>query len=1053
MSGQAAARGFHFQYLVTASHLLDMVEDSIEFDTMYVEETWSPDAANDYAVDLAMSGGMQGQTLIAQIKSIENPDRGPKFSPNDVLEILLKLVRSSQSDHYELITNRKLSRPAERLSKALRNGDSQAEVDANPSLFTEWSPEERARLDACRITIVEGTVADYRRRIHARVRGIRTAHRIGTGSEASGLVVGYLVDRIFQSAAGLSRTRVTRQDAAQWLRVDPATAASVLGEYDWGNTIGAWPPLPRLSRPDYMVKIAHGLDTGRRPRIPGFFVLRGQSGIGKSSLAAEYAYENHHAYEFMAWINATDENTIRSSFSDLISAFPSNSESGDAEEVNPAAITLALSRHPGSWLLIVDNANDMHAVADWLPLVGDGDIIVTTLNGSSWNGRRSETVELLEQSESVELLSKLLGAESRDAVVLGRLAAALEHWPLALAMAAGYIAAAQTSLEQTTDTYLAGLASRAIADDSAIPEGYPRTLVRAIELAVEGLESISNGNSSENEVTSWAVGILHTAAYFAKDDIPIQLLFAAALISEESMVESGLKGPTESCDRNTVDDIIKLLRSRSLIQRRYHLIDGGHSKFLSDTISINRITQLVLRSRIERVIGTERSEDALIRAAFHVDRWLQHYIELEQYDHVHTVSPHAACITGLSFNDSLASITTSVLAGNLALAFRFQGRLDESAVALKYGLQQLRQLSAAYPQMRVDLAVTKTALQLIDVNIQRGFSISEILPIAEIGINSLEARTVDSDPDELPSLSIITQNYHAMLMTIGISSAGDVKGLLRRVDVLKSKIPQSVPAALSASIQGITSLISKGGADALAIELATGELSVEIPMLQRIELLGLRAEAFTYSMQYSRALADLETLDELAQPPLDLFPDEVLEKVNNVGIAMLDTGIAMFLAILRDAGGDALALFEHVLSTAEVRLQRAQSDHHRMHYVLRGGLAIARDDPAGAKSALRSIEGFGKPTSYGVRKDSVFEDIEPMLRQLAQDDPHPANGRSAYLSPLMSPLPSEGVESCSKKPDQRYTEDHHVERPAAERTKRFSLKTWIRPGRFRRKTS
>jgi hypothetical protein len=168
--------------------------------------------------------------------------------------------------------------------------------------------------------------------------------------------------------------------------------------------------------------------------------IAGAGGVGKSSIAAEYAYRHSGDYWGVWWIPAQSHLTLVASLSDLASridprlSLPASTPTIETRNLEPLAKT-ALSRLKGAplpWLLIYDNVHDPSVLADWLPPTGVH-VLITT-RWSDWHGVAGE-VDLDVFSPEISQDYLLKRTNSKDKLGAARLAAALDFLPLALEQA------------------------------------------------------------------------------------------------------------------------------------------------------------------------------------------------------------------------------------------------------------------------------------------------------------------------------------------------------------------------------------------------------------------------------------------------------------------------------------------------------------------------------------------------------------------------------------------------------------------------------------------
>lgn len=305
------------------------------------------------------------------------------------------------------------------------------------------------------------------------------------------------------------------------------------------------PPRPAAlaGREDLLARLHDLLSDGAAPRV---VVLIGMGGVGKTSMAAEYAHRQLAEVSVGWQVPAEDETVMRQDLAELAAQL------GGRDVVDPrdpvASVHAVLAAWPSQWLLIFDNASDEVSVRRFVPPAGRGRVIITS-QSQHWPSATVLDVPVLDSDVAARFLVSRSG--DPDEMAARELAAELGGLPLALEQAAAYAQATGMTLT----AYLALLRERS-ADLLARGEPAGHVNVAAtFSLAISRLQADSPA----------AVGLLRLLAFLAPEPVPVALLLAGAgrasdLPGEVTTALAPLLG-----DQIAVADAVASLRRYSLI--------------------------------------------------------------------------------------------------------------------------------------------------------------------------------------------------------------------------------------------------------------------------------------------------------------------------------------------------------------------------------------------------------------------------------------------------------------------------------------------------------
>lgn len=362
-----------------------------------------------------------------------------------------------------------------------------------------------------------------------------------------------------------------RQDAFKsWLRASGLTTATVTTAAELETALLQAlinlprPPSGRIPGPSLPAKNQHF--TGRKQLLcsvhtalrTGPTVLIGMAGIGKTTLAIEYAHLHRADYDKVWWLPAEKPDLIQDRLAQL------------AEDLDLARKTVSAGAAVSAlfddlqkwdrWLLIYDGATEPEDLNALLP-GGAGHVLITSQNQSWAPLARTVQVGLFDRVESINLLRQRLPELAEDDA--GRVADAVKNLPLALAQAAAYLDEPNVTVDHFLQS-MPGQAADIMAQEP--PPTYPGPLTTTLELAFDQL-------AKDDPV---ALALLRLAAQLAPEPIPFTLVTAHSDRLPPSLAAA-------VCDPVAFRRITGLLRRKSL------------AEVGTKSLQVHRLVQAILR--------------------------------------------------------------------------------------------------------------------------------------------------------------------------------------------------------------------------------------------------------------------------------------------------------------------------------------------------------------------------------------------------------------------------------------------------------------------------
>jgi hypothetical protein len=272
--------------------------------------------------------------------------------------------------------------------------------------------------------------------------------------------------------------------------------------------IGVPPRIPSFTGREDEVSQLDAILIHNKPAVVtqavGRVALRGLGGVGKTSLAVEYAYRYRNLYAGVCWCPAESRAGLIDALASVGAAL-GGTASGEvtAEDAAKAVLQRLAERHT-PWLLVYDNVASPSEIAGLLPSAGAR--VLITSRFLDWTGLADEVgLGFLPPEEAIAFLQSRAGRD--DATGARTLADVLGYLPLALDHAAAYCRA-QISFGE--------YANKAATLMASAPRDvmYPRSVAATFDLALGDAEARCAA----------AEGVMAFLSYCAPMRVPIYFL-------------------------------------------------------------------------------------------------------------------------------------------------------------------------------------------------------------------------------------------------------------------------------------------------------------------------------------------------------------------------------------------------------------------------------------------------------------------------------------------------------------------------------------------------
>ncbi|MEV0220156.1 FxSxx-COOH system tetratricopeptide repeat protein [Streptomyces sp. NPDC050704] len=347
----------------------------------------------------------------------------------------------------------------------------------------------------------------------------------------------------------------------------PAASSEVSGGVPRRNT--------RFTGREPLLNDTYHLLTGAEPGA-GVVTLHGMSGVGKTQLAAEYVHRFGSEYDVVWWVNAESRVTYRRHLAELAPRLGLTTGAEYGERLRAVRESLRRGDPYGSWLLILDGADEPDQVWDLVPS-GPGHVLITSRN-PEWGEHNSRLLEVpvYDRPESVAFIRRR--APRLTEPEANQLAEALEDLPLLLDQTAGWLNDSELSVQE----YIALLGGGVDQDVVKVSADFPVAFQTAWSILLNKLR----------DTVPESVDLLRLCTFFAPGSIPVRLLREMPHDELPEQVAGLLNDPL------LWNKAINQLRQYSVIRLESHEAVGDEAASSGESLYLHRMVHQIVRNDI-----------------------------------------------------------------------------------------------------------------------------------------------------------------------------------------------------------------------------------------------------------------------------------------------------------------------------------------------------------------------------------------------------------------------------------------------------------------------
>lgn len=493
-------------------------------------------------------------------------------------------------------------------------------------------------------------------------------------------------------------------------------------------------------REEILAQIRTRFQTNKVTALSQPQAMSGLGGIGKTQIAVEYAHFYRHDYQAVLWTRSDTREALISGYVAIAHLLNLPQKDEQDQDLVVQAVRRWFVSQSG-WLLILDSADNLTIIQEFLPTICNGHILLTT-RAQAIGGLASRLeVDTMDEDVGAQLLLRRAGLVMHDAplqaalpadlAVAKKITEELGGLPLALDQAGAYIEETQCGLLRYLQLYQTRHSLLLQRRGGAVPD-HPESVATTWSLSFEQIEQRSHV----------AADLLRLCAFLHYDAIPEEIIThgASHLGSWLSLVKE---------DPLLFDEIIAILGAYSLIHREPN----------SKTLNIHRLVQVVLRDTMDENISSQWANYTIQT----VDKVFPHG-DFDTWPECERLLPHTLVCVNLIELEHIVSQEAAHLLNQVGNYLSQRGRYAEAEPIL------MRTVSMCEQVLGADHLLTAGSLSNLAALYQELGKYDEAEALAQRALARLESAldTSDSMPIENAFLLATSlNNLAALYQTMG----------------------------------------------------------------------------------------------------------------------------------------------------------------------------------------------------------------------------------------------------------------------------------------------